>query len=67
MGEKAVFDIVILCMLILGVIMVKKEFKQKGKIFKNIGLMIVVLSLTYILPSFLNGFYKGFLDIAMRN
>jgi hypothetical protein len=62
-----VFDIVILCMLILGVIMVKKEFKQKGKMFKNIGLMLVVLSLIYILPSFLNGFCKGFLEVAMRN
>jgi hypothetical protein len=54
-------------MLILGVIMVKKEFKQKGKMFKNIGLMLVVLSLIYILPSFLNGFCKGFLEVAMRN
>jgi hypothetical protein len=67
MGENIVIDIITMCMLILGIIMVKKEFKQKGKIFRNIGLMLVVLSLIYILPSFFNGFCRGFLDVAMTN
>lgn len=63
--EFTIIDAIINCALFLGIIITIRGNKEKIRAFRNLGLMLVALCSIYVVPSFLSGFYQGFLDGIM--
>ena len=59
-------DIIILIGVIIGIILIKFASKKQNKILKNIGMFLILISLIYMIPSFLQGFVKGIFSIEFH-
>lgn len=66
-NECEMVDFIINCAFILGIFAAIRGKKEQIKAFRNLGFMLIVLCSIYIVPSFLSGFYQGFMDGIMGN
>lgn len=55
-------DIIAIILLISGICIFKTKSTGQKKIYRNVGLTLIVLSLIYIMPNMLSGVYNGFIN-----